>query len=59
MKTAISIPDRVFQAAEEAAKRLSMSRSELRRVRETHQPSLGDNVATACEGLRTIRSEIH
>ena len=29
MKTAISIPDRVFQAAEEAAERLAMSRSEL------------------------------
>lgn len=29
MKTAISIPDRVFQAAEEAAERLSVSRSEL------------------------------
>ncbi len=29
MKTAVSIPDRVFQAAEEAAARLSMSRSEL------------------------------
>jgi len=29
MKTAISIPDPVFQAAEEAARRLSMSRSEL------------------------------
>jgi metal-responsive CopG/Arc/MetJ family transcriptional regulator len=29
MKTAISIPDRVFQAAERAAERLSMSRSEL------------------------------
>jgi metal-responsive CopG/Arc/MetJ family transcriptional regulator len=29
MKTAISIPDPVFQAAEEAAGRLAMSRSEL------------------------------
>jgi len=29
MKTTISIPDRVFHAAEEAAARLSMSRSEL------------------------------
>jgi metal-responsive CopG/Arc/MetJ family transcriptional regulator len=29
MKTAISIPDRLFRAAEEAAERLSMSRSEL------------------------------
>jgi metal-responsive CopG/Arc/MetJ family transcriptional regulator len=29
MKTAISIPDNVFQAAEELAKRLGMSRSEL------------------------------
>jgi metal-responsive CopG/Arc/MetJ family transcriptional regulator len=29
MKTAISIPDHVFQAAEELCKRLSMSRSEL------------------------------
>jgi len=36
MKTAISIPEGVFQAAEEAAKRLSMSRSQLytRAVRE-------------------------
>ena len=29
MKTAISIPDPIFQAAEEAAARLSMSRSQL------------------------------
>ncbi len=29
MKTAISIPDRVFEAAERLAKRLGMSRSEL------------------------------
>lgn len=29
MKTAISIPDEVFQAAERAAQRLSVSRSEL------------------------------
>jgi metal-responsive CopG/Arc/MetJ family transcriptional regulator len=29
MKTAISIPDSIFQAAETAARRLSMSRSEL------------------------------
>jgi len=29
VKTAISIPDEVFQAAEELAKRLGMSRSEL------------------------------
>ncbi len=29
MKTAISIPDPVFQAAEEAARRLAISRSEL------------------------------
>ncbi len=29
MKTAISIPDEVFQAAEELAERLGMSRSEL------------------------------
>ena len=29
MKTAISIPDEVFRAAERAAKRLGMSRSEL------------------------------
>lgn len=29
MKTAISIPDAVFRAAEDAAKRLSLSRSEL------------------------------
>jgi len=29
MKTAISIPDPVFRAAEEAAQRLSISRSEL------------------------------
>ena len=29
MKTAISIPDSIFQAAEIAARRLSMSRSEL------------------------------
>jgi len=29
MKTAVSIPDRVFRAAERAAKRLGLSRSEL------------------------------
>jgi metal-responsive CopG/Arc/MetJ family transcriptional regulator len=29
MKTAISIPDRLFNAAEEAARRLDISRSEL------------------------------
>jgi metal-responsive CopG/Arc/MetJ family transcriptional regulator len=29
MKTAISIPDQLFQAAEEAARRLDVSRSEL------------------------------
>ena len=29
MKTAISIPDRVFEEAEQVAKRLGMSRSEL------------------------------
>lgn len=29
MKTAVSIPDSIFQAAERAANRLSMSRSEL------------------------------
>lgn len=29
MKTAISIPDPIFQAAEQAAQQLSMSRSEL------------------------------
>ncbi|MCB0034020.1 MAG: hypothetical protein KDE51_08375 [Anaerolineales bacterium] len=29
MKTAISIPDPIFEAAEEAAQRLGMSRSEL------------------------------
>jgi len=29
MKTAISIPDKVFEAAERAAKKLGMSRSEL------------------------------
>ena len=29
MKTAISIPDKIFEAAEKAAKRLGISRSEL------------------------------
>ena len=29
MKTAISIPDKIFEAAEKAAKRLGVSRSEL------------------------------
>lgn len=42
MKTAISIPDPVFRAAEEAARRLSLSRSELyttavRQFLERHQ----------------------
>jgi metal-responsive CopG/Arc/MetJ family transcriptional regulator len=42
MKTAISIPDPVFQAAEEAAKRLSMSRSEL------YSKAVEEYLATHC-----------
>ena len=40
MKTAISIPDALFQAAEDAAKRLAISRSELyvRAVITSSQP---------------------
>jgi len=44
MKTAISIPDSVFQAAEETAKRLSISRSEL------YAKAVAEYVARNCRG---------
>ena len=44
MKTAISIPDPVFEAAEEAARRLSMSRSEL------YTKAVAEYVAKNCRG---------
>ena len=42
MKTAISIPDSIFQAADEAARRLAMSRSEL------YTKAVEDYLATHC-----------
>ena len=42
MKTAISIPDSIFQAAETTARRLSMSRSEL------YSKAVQDFVAAHC-----------
>ena len=44
MKTAISIPDAVFQAADEAARRLAMSRSEL------YTKAVEDYLAIHCPG---------
>ncbi len=56
MKTAISIPDSIFQAAETAARRLSMSRSEL------YAKAVQEFVATHChadvtEKLNQVYSE--
>ena len=48
MKTAISIPDRVFREAEQAAKRLKVSRSELyRRALEAFLAQQRDRNVTA------------
>ena len=48
VKTAISIPDRVFREAERAAKRLKVSRSELyRRALEAFTATLRDREVTA------------
>jgi len=49
MKTAISIPDEVFQEAEQAAKRLGLSRSELftRAVRAFLATRLDRNITTS------------
>jgi metal-responsive CopG/Arc/MetJ family transcriptional regulator len=46
MKTAVSIPDEVFEAAEKAAKRLGVSRSELyaNAVREFVERHRRDNI---------------
>jgi metal-responsive CopG/Arc/MetJ family transcriptional regulator len=49
MKTAISLPDRVFHEADEAAKRLGISRSELyaRAVEAFVDAHRGENVTEA------------
>ncbi|MGQ0508602.1 MAG: hypothetical protein ACT4TC_25160 [Myxococcaceae bacterium] len=48
MKTAISIPDRIFREAEQTAKRLKVSRSELyRRALEAFIASQRDREVTA------------
>lgn len=51
MKTAISIPDRVFEAAERVAKRLGISRSELyaRAVMRFVEEHRGDKVTEALD----------
>lgn len=51
MKTAISIPDRVFDAAERVAKRLGISRSELyaRAVERFVHEHRGDRVTEALD----------
>lgn len=51
MKTAISLPDRVFDAAERVAKRLGISRSELyaRAVARFVEEHRGDKVTDALD----------
>jgi metal-responsive CopG/Arc/MetJ family transcriptional regulator len=53
MKTAISIPDDVFQSAEELAHKLRKSRSEVysRAVREYVARYSGDNVTDALDSV--------
>ena len=53
MKTAISIPDAVFQAADHAAKKLGISRSELftRAVKEMLDFQEGESVTAALDEL--------
>ena len=57
MKTAVSIPDEVFEAAEIAAKRLGVSRSELyaNAVREFVERYRRDNIT---EKLNEVYSEV-
>ncbi|MBI4729240.1 MAG: ChpI protein [Acidobacteria bacterium] len=57
MKTAISVPDGVFQAAERVAKRLGISRSELyaRAVAGFVEEHRGDKVT---EALDRVYSEV-
>ena len=58
MKTAISIPDDIFQSAEQLAHRLGVSRSELyvqalkRYLQEHHEDSV-------TEALNTIYGDLH
>ena len=56
MKTAISIPDPIFQAAEEAAKQLSISRSELY-ARAVEQFVAAHCQANVTEKLNEVYSE--
>jgi metal-responsive CopG/Arc/MetJ family transcriptional regulator len=68
MKTAVSIPDDVFEAAEKAAKRLGVSRSELyaNAVREFVERHRRDNIteklnelyATEDAGLDPVLEEL-
>ena len=59
MKTAVSLPDELFQRADQLAKRLEVSRSELysRALREylaRHAPDeVTESLNRACEGLET------
>jgi hypothetical protein len=66
MKTAISIPDDVFEQAEQAAKRLGLSRSELftravrafletrtaRNITNSYNAAFGDESASDIEAFR-------
>ena len=58
MKTAVSIPDPVFQAAESLAKRLGMSRSELfaRAVEAYIEAHKHDRLREAIDGVYTEES---
>lgn len=64
MKTAVSVPDKVFQRAERLAKRLKVSRSELysRALREYLARHAPDEVTAAldvlCEDLDTGAEEL-
>jgi len=49
MKTAISIPDDLFEAAERVAKRLGLSRSELYRIALAKYLELQDDKAITAE----------
>lgn len=57
MKTAVSLPDRVFDAAERVAKRLGISRSELyaRAVARFVEEHRGDKVT---DGLNRVYAEV-
>ena len=58
MKTAISIPDDIFQSAEQLARRLGVSRSELyvqalkSYLQEHHEEGVTEALNTIYEGIR-------